>query len=128
MLDEPSVEPMDAEDAARVGWIDAHWDELAAFAWQHYVQVGRGLVLVTGAEGDAMVVEYETPDAATADQDAWPAELQAAVAAYNPVTEVLFLVDPEGAGTLIGMRATPPCLTPWEAGHGDGEVPVVRSA
>jgi hypothetical protein len=85
-------------------------------------------VLVSEAEGGEMVVAYETPDAAATDQDAWPAELLVAIGDYNPATEMLFLVEPEGAGTLIGMRATPPCITPWEAGHGDAELPVVRSA
>ena len=126
-MDEPELEPLELEDEVFVRWIDTHWDALAAFAWQHYVQVGRGLVLVSEAERGEMVVAYETPEAA-ADQDAWPPELHAAIAEYNPVTDVLFLVDPEGAGTLIGMRAAPPCVTPWEAGQGDEELPVVRSA
>ena len=127
-MDEPKTEPLEVADEVFVCWIDAHWEELAAFAWRSYVTVGRGLVLVTAASDGAMVVEYVTPSAAAADQDAWPDELLAAIAAYNPATEVLFLMEPEGAGTLIGMRATPQCLTPWEAGHGEAELPVVRSA
>jgi hypothetical protein len=125
---ELATEPLDLEDEVLVRWIDAHWDELAAFAWRSYVTVGRGLVLVTAARDSAMLVEYETPSAAAADQDAWPDELLAAIVEYNPATEVLFLMEPEAAGTLIGMRATPPCVTPWEAGHGDTEPPVVHSA
>ena len=128
MRDELFVDPLSTEDAALVGWIDAHWEELAAFAWRSYVTVGRGLVLVTAASDGAMVVEYETPSRVAAEQEVWPDELQAAIAEYHPATEVLFLVEPEGAGTLIGMRATPPCISPWEAGHGDAALPVARSA
>ena len=127
-VDEPETEPLRAEDGVVVGWIDAHWDELAALAWRGYVSRGRGLVLVREADGGEMVAEYETPDAAVADQDTWPDELLAAIGEYNPATDVLFLMEPEGAGMLLGMRATPPCVTPWEAGHGDEELPVVCSA
>jgi hypothetical protein len=67
-------------------------------------------VLVKEADGDEMVV-YETPSTAAADQDTWPDELLAAIREYNPATDVLFLMEPEGAGTLLGMRETPPCLT-----------------
>jgi hypothetical protein len=128
MGDEPAGEPLQAEDEALVGWIAVHWEELAALARRGYVSRGRGLVLVTAAAGGELVAAYETPEAASADQDAWPDELRAAIAAYHPATEVLFLMEPEGAGTLIGMRATPPCISPWEAGHGDAELLVVRSA
>ena len=127
-MDEPETDALEIEDEVLVRWIDAHWDDLAAFAWQRYVRVGRGLVLISEADGGEMVVEYETPSAAAADLDGWPDDLLAVIAAYNPAMEVLFLIEPEGAGTLIGMRATPPCVTPWEAGHGDEELPVVRSA
>src|SRR5919202_494702 len=97
-VDKPAIEPLELEDEVFVRWIDTHWDALAAFAWQHYVQVGRGLVLVTAAEDGKMVVEYETPDAAAAGDDVWPEELRTALGDYNPALEVLFLLEPEGAG------------------------------
>jgi hypothetical protein len=75
-----------------------------------------------------MVVEYETPDPAAAGDAVWPEELRTALGDYNPAMEVLFLLEPEGAGTLLGMRATPPCVTPWETGHRDAELPIARSA
>jgi hypothetical protein len=65
-----------------------------------------------------VVVGYETPGAAPGDVAAWPDEFHAALAAYHPATEVLFLVEAEGDGTLIGLQATSPCVTPWEAGQG----------
>ncbi len=128
MLDDPSIEPMAAEDEALVAWIDAHWEELAAFAWRGYLTQGRGVVLVERAGHGEVVVGYETPSVAAADGAAWPDDLQEALVAYTPTTDVLFLVEPEGAGTLIGMRAAPPCLSPWEAGQAEGPPAVARSA
>ncbi len=128
MQDDTALEPMDAEDAAWVAWIDGHWEALAAFAWQRYASEGRGLVLLAD-DGDGLdVVGYETAGAAAAGGAPWPDELHAAIEEYHPATEVLFLVEPDGNGTLIGLRATPPCISPWEAGQGMGAVPVVRSA
>ena len=128
MGDDPALEPMGVEDAAHVGWIDAHWAALAAFAWQRYVSEGRGVVLLADDDHGLDVVGYETAGTAAAAGAPWPDELHAAIEEYHPVTEVLFLVEPEGDGTLIGLRATPPCVSPWETGQEVGAAPVVRSA
>ena len=115
----------DTASTALVHWIGTHWAALAAFAWHGYVTVGRGLVLLADDGQGRVVVEYATPGLGTA---AWPDELQAVLAAYTPVTEVLFLAELEGAGTLIGMRAVPPWCTPQEAGQGDGAPPLACAA
>ncbi len=119
---------LDAEREALLTWIETNWDELAAFAWQRYVVEGRGIVVLEGDWQGTVVVAYQTPGAAAAAGAAWPPALQDAARTYVPATDIVFLAHEHGSGTLLGMRARPPQLTPRDAGQRDGSPPLVPAA
>lgn len=124
---------MDAHEAKRermLDWIEACWNQLAAFAWQRFVLEGRGIVLVNGDFDGQVFVAYQTPQTAAEAGQAWPDDLLATVKGYTPATDIVFLVKQPGTsgGTLLGMRAIHPRLPPAEAGQRDGSAPLVHSA
>ena len=128
MQDERDGMVIDDEQAVMLDWIELHWDELAAFAWQGYVIAGRGIVLLEGDWDDGITVGYQTAADAEAAGVAWPPALREATAAYTPATDIVFFVQQHATGTLLGMRATPPRLPPRLAGQRDGTPPLVPTA
>lgn len=130
MQNEREEDPEDAERELLLAWIDANWDEIASFAWKCYVTQGRGIVLLRGDwknDGD-IAIAYQTPTDAEEAGTVWPDELIEAASSYAPGTDILFLVQESGSGTLLGLRAAPPRLPPREAGQRDGSPPLVPSA
>ena len=125
-----TLDPHEADRERRLDWIEACWNQLAAYAWQRYVREGRGIVLVNGDFEGEVVVGYQTPQTAVEAGSAWPDDLVAAVQGYTPATDIVLLVRQPGTsgGMLLGMRTTSPRLPPAKAGQQDGSAPLVHSA
>jgi hypothetical protein len=101
-------------------FLSANWEMLAAFAWEHHQQEGRGAVLVVEED----FVHAETPQYATVHlryvSDAspvlkeiggWPGQKEAGwVKAYDPDERVVVLIVRDNGGTsgyLIGGPTKP---------------------
>jgi hypothetical protein len=79
MNDTPMHDSPDGAQEHLLVWIDAHWNDLAAFAWRIYVADGRGLVLLSGDPAGDVRVGYQTPSMAADAGFPWPPALLDAV-------------------------------------------------
>ena len=93
-----------------------------------YVTVGRGLVVLDGAWDGAVAVGYLTAADAQAAGSPWPASLRAATRTYRPALEILFFVQQDAVGTLLGLRATAHRVPPYRATQPAGAVAWVSAA
>jgi hypothetical protein len=118
----------DSDQEHLLVWIDAHWNDLAAFAWRNCVADGRGLVLLSGDPAGDVLVGYQTPTMAADAGFPWPPALLDAVQSYDPATDIVFLVATRGTGMLLGMTTVAGRQPPHLAGRKDEDTPLVRSA
>jgi hypothetical protein len=119
---------VDDAQAVMLAWIETHWAQLAAVAWRGYVTLGRGLVVLDGAWDGAVTVGYLTAADAQAAGSPWPDSLRAATQAYRPALDILFFVQQDAMGTLLGLRATVPRVPPYRATQPQGTLPRVSAA
>jgi hypothetical protein len=79
----------DADRASDLAYLQRFWAELAAEAWRHYTERGRGMVVIDGRTGSTPIIAYLNSLLI----DSWHlAEFASYVCEYNPHKEVVFAV------------------------------------
>ena len=110
MPDEPSEQSLSIGSEVQAAM--ARWEPLAAFAWDRYLSLGRGAVVISKQELIASDDENDTDSSAEFEPGYVPIEyvppsddFLPLMHQYDPEQEFLLVVsEPEGADTLLRLQ------------------------
>ena len=128
LQDNAPLDEQNIDQETILAWIEAHWNDLAAFAWRNYVERGRGILLLHGDWAGDVSAGYQTPTMADEAGQPWPQELRDAANDYDPTVDIVFLVARGKSGILLGMTTTAGRQPPNLAGLEDDDPPLVPAA